>query len=145
MALKNKISKNWIWIILAVSLVAIILIINSGKKIETQEIQTPVVESGKLDIGEEGVINFREDKSDCSGEDKIVLGITKEDQDKIGKALSAEDWMGITELISIGKAFSVGICTKAKVIDRAMFLRQVRILEGENIGKSGWLPYEWIK
>ena len=102
-------------------------------------------ENNKLGIGEEGIINFREDKNDCGGEDKIVLGTTKEAQDKVNKALLAKDYIGIAKLILVGEAFSVDICTRGKVIDRAFGLREVRIMEGENFGESGWLPYEWIK
>jgi len=107
--------------------------------------ETPTTKSQKLSIGEEGIINFREDKNDCSGEDIIILGITKEAQGKISKALLAKDYIGLEDLLLSGEAFEVNICTKAKVIDTAFGLRQVRILEGDNFGKSGWLPYEWIK
>ena len=121
----------------------IIIAISGG---DNKSTSTPSQPTSKTpSIGEEGIINFRDDKSDCSGEDKVLLGTTKEAQDKVGKTLLAKDEMGIAELLITGEAFGVAICTKAKVIDSAVGIRQVRILEGENLGKSGWLPYEWIK
>ena len=43
------------------------------------------------------------------------------------------------------KIFFVKTGTKVLVIDRETFSRQVRILEGENIGRSGWVPFEFIQ
>ena len=139
---KKKLSnKEMIIALIAVVIFIIVLTSIGGGNNKTSS----TTGNRKLSIGEEGIINFREDKSDCSGEDTVVLGVTKEAQDKVGKALLAEDYIGIRNLLLSGEAFGVNICTKAKVIDSDLGIRQVRILEGENFGNAGWLPYEWIK
>jgi len=43
-----------------------------------------------------------------------------------------------------GDVFLVDNYTKAAVIDRKFGIRQVRILEGQMVGKIGWVPAEWI-
>ena len=94
-----------------------------------------------LSLGEVGIINYKTDRNDCTGQ--TILGATKESQDKITTALVANDEIGLAQLVITREAFMVDNCTKVKVIDTAVSLRQVRILEGEQVGKSGWLPYEW--
>lgn len=95
------------------------------------------------DIGFEGMVNANSNKNDCKN--STILAITKEAQDKILKAVNAKDDIGLSQLLLTGEAFMVSNCTKIKVIDRSMFLRQVRVLEGEQFGKAGWMPYEWVK
>jgi len=102
-------------------------------------------EEQKLEIGDVGIINYRDDKNDCGGDDLVILGVSREAQEKVDKALYAKDTIGIAQLLANGEAFAVDICTKAKIIDSAVGLREVRILEGENMGKSGWIPYEWVR
>jgi hypothetical protein len=50
-------------------------------------------------------------------------------------------------MISAGFIFSVENGTKVLVIDYGggMFIRKIRILEGEMKGRAGYVPYEWIK
>lgn len=136
---KKAIIAGAIVAVIFIIIIVLIAIASTGSN------STPSTTKQKLGIGEEGIINFREDKNDCSGEDKVLLGITKEAQDKVSKALLAKDYIGMGDLLLSGEAFAVNICTKAKVIDTALYIRQVRILEGKNFGRSGWLPYEWIK
>jgi len=117
------------------------------RQIETSQttISSNSKEEQKLEIGDVGIINYRDDKNDCSGDDLVILGVSREAQEKVDKALYAKDTIGIAQLLANGEAFAVDICTKAKIIDSAVALREVRILEGKNMGKSGWLPYEWIR
>ena len=101
------------------------------------------VKEAKLGIGDTGIINRFEDKTKC--ELVTALSVTKEDRDKLATTLEANDMEGLAIMILDGKAFVVDNCTKAKVIGRAMFVREVRILEGDATGMSGWLPVEWIR
>lgn len=90
-----------------------------------------------LNTGETGVLSV-------DGKD-ILVGIEKEDFDKIVKSSVAGDTYGIVEIVAQGKAFYVKDKTKVLIIDRDTFSRQVRILEGDMTGKTGWVPYEFIK
>ena len=78
---------------------------------------------------------------------KICLGTSKDDADKISKALLAKDYLGLTE---IPGAFCVSNGTPALLIEKSFPLRKVRItgtiskIDGDKFGKSGWLPMEWI-
>jgi hypothetical protein len=120
----------------------IIFIASGDEKSTPAPANTPTATEQTLSIGEEGIINYNTDRNDCSGQ--AILGISKEAQDKITKASVAKDNVGLAQLVLTGEAFMVNNCTKVKVIDSAMFLRQVRILEGEQFGEAGWLPYEWV-
>ena len=97
----------------------------------------------QLKLGDVGIINRFEDKTRC--ELVTALTINKDGQDELMTALEVGDNTGLVLMLLDGKAFTVDNCTKAKVIDTAMFLRKVRIMEGESIGQAGWLPMEWIR
>lgn len=95
-----------------------------------------------LSVGDEGIINNNDEINNCEG--TVALTMTEEAQDEFTKTSIAKDSAGFAEMILEGKIFIVDNCTKAKVIDSSMFKRRVRILEGEQAGKAGWLPYEFI-
>lgn len=68
--------------------------------------------------------------------------------DKLYKALTAKDTIGLLELADYG-VFGVSNGSKILVIDRAVGTTKVRIVEGVNpvdddkVGMSGWVPSEW--
>ena len=68
--------------------------------------------------------------------------------DALMKAITRNDSYGVFDLVLAGKIFMVDEGTKVRVIDRGGFLGvsevQVRILEGKMVGRSGWLPYEFV-
>ncbi|KKQ26941.1 MAG: hypothetical protein US42_C0018G0015 [Candidatus Magasanikbacteria bacterium GW2011_GWC2_37_14] len=78
---------------------------------------------------------------------KICLGTTTDDADKITKAMLANDFLGLLE---IPGAFCVSNGTKVKLIEKDFPLRRVRIVEGVNkidsdkVGLSGWVPLEFV-
>lgn len=65
--------------------------------------------------------------------------------DEIVKADLANDRMGHAKLVMAGRAFLVDDGTRVLVIDREMFKREVRVLEGPTIGQSGWIYEEDIR
>lgn len=81
---------------------------------------------------------------------KIALGMTAEDAGLITKALIAQDFMGIYELTSQGKAFAISNGSKVLIIDSSVGLRKVRIVSGvqsidnDKVGMAGWVPMEWV-
>lgn len=57
----------------------------------------------------------------------------------------ADDTLGIADMVMQGQAFLVPNGTKVKVIDSGFARREVRILEGEHFGRSGWVAYEFLR
>jgi len=75
----------------------------------------------------------------------IYVCIDKSSYDDFVNASLSKDTYGITNLIAAGKIFSVPNNTRVLIIDRSVGAREIRILEGKNTGKSGWVPMEWVK
>ncbi|HEY4513067.1 MAG TPA: hypothetical protein VJH06_00955 [Candidatus Paceibacterota bacterium] len=77
----------------------------------------------------------------------ICLGSTKEEFGQVGKALLANDFIGLLE---IPGAFCVSNGTKVQVLDQGYGVRRVRILEGvrkvdeDKVLRSGWTAMEWV-
>jgi len=92
--------------------------------------------SDKVSIGEEGYIKVSSPKT--------ILALTQEEYKELTKIYLANDTMGIGEFLLSGKGFAVTNGTKVLVVDVAVGVRKVRALEGDNIGKTGWIAYEWV-
>ncbi len=82
---------------------------------------------------------------DCSGE--LILARTKEAEDEMIRLASLGDSLGVAKMTISGEAFYIPNCTKAKVINFGSMntLKEVRILEGKELGESGWVPSEWAR
>ena len=71
----------------------------------------------------------------------VYLAVDKDSFD----ACVAEDYIGMAQLEMLGKVFAVPNGTRVLVIDSDFACREVRILEGDSFGISGWLSYEWLE
>lgn len=100
---------------------------------ETPEPVKIASKSTSIEFGDEVFINTED-----------FAGVTEEDCDVLLKAFRAKDNYGVAELINQGRVFKVTPNTKAKVIGRTITLYELRILEGNNQGKSGFLPVEYV-
>lgn len=74
----------------------------------------------------------------------MTLAIDKKTHDELLSAVLAQDKIGYDNLVTSGRAFIVPNKAKVLVIDRGLFIRKVRILEGEYTGRAGWISYEEI-
>ncbi len=92
--------------------------------------------TSKVSVGEEGYVNVPSPKA--------IIATTESNYKEITKIYIANDTMGIGDFLLSGKGFSVLNGTKVLVTDMSTGVRKVRILEGESIGKSGWIAYEWV-
>ncbi len=99
-----------------------------------QEVAKPI--PSKVSVGEEGYVNVPSSKA--------IIATTESNYKEITKIYLANDTMGIGDFLLSGKGFSVPNGTKVLVVDMSTGVRKVRILEGDNIGKSGWIAYEWV-
>lgn len=111
--------------------VIILLVIGGAGETPTEKAPATlgIGETGRLHATDRGV---------------TVLAVSPEAYDAWIKATTAEDTFGVSHLIETHQVYSVPHDTRVLVIDRAMYRRQVRILEGERAGASGWVPMEWV-
>jgi len=75
----------------------------------------------------------------------IPLAITKEAYKEMRKYWLANDKVGMAQMALSGTMFMVNSGTKALMIDRTTFEYEVRIQDGEHIGKSGWTASDLVK
>lgn len=99
--------------------------------------------SSSLSIGEEGILNNNAVKTNCEG--GAIVATTKENYKEFNKAVVADDRLGYSGMLGRGQLFRVENCTAIKLIGGSFSGMEVRILEGERIGKSGWVAFEFVK
>ncbi|MDQ3076916.1 MAG: hypothetical protein M3Q63_02585 [bacterium] len=92
--------------------------------------------SSSVNVGEEGYIK--------APVQRVLLGTTEEGYDNIIKASVAKDDQGLAEVVLKGEGYFVDNGIKVLVIDRKVGHKQIRVLEGEHISKTGWIQTEWI-
>ena len=80
-----------------------------------------------------------------NGAPKVPISIDEAAAKEWVKAEVANDQMGRAGLLMADRVFGVPNNTRVLVIDRTFSRSQVRILEGEFAGRSGWVAYEWVK
>lgn len=141
---KKPLYKRW-WVYVVGVLVLFTIIGASGGDKSPTEGPGPEtqVQARKVFVGDEGVLNYHDDVNDCS--QKSVVAVDEKSEDVVTKASVANDTYGIAELVMNNQAFLVPNCTKVQVIDQSFAIRKIRILEGDQIGKSGWVPMEFVK
>ena len=140
MSIKRILKYTLISIFGLIVLMIIVGIFASRKPEQSEQIFQPTTKY--LKIGEEGIINNNSDKNDLSG--VAVLGVSKEALNKFIDTQIADDKIGYLQMLGRGELFIVDNGISVKVIKTSMFLREVRILEGEYFGESGWIPYEFV-
>ena len=87
-----------------------------------------------LGIGETGYLRT----------EHLTLAIDKKAHDELLSAVLAKDKVGYDQLVLSGRAFIVPNKAKIRVIDRGLFIRKVRILDGPLQGFAGWTAFEDI-
>lgn len=60
-------------------------------------------------------------------------------------AVTAKDTVGYNKLLYSGKVFEVATGTKVLVLEPGLERSKVRILEGNNSGRSGWVPRQGVR
>jgi len=115
--------------------IVMFIIISATTSPTTPSVNTSLSQTG-LSIGQDGYIKV--------STAKIVVGIDKATEDEIVSSSIAGDTTGVALLVLDGKAFFVENGTKVKVIDKTMASVRIRILDGEEAGNSGWVPFEFV-
>lgn len=128
--------KKIFWILGAIILVVIIGLRNKNEKLYNENHSSETTFQS-LGIGEIGHLD--------NGNEMVSLGIDLDSYNEMLKSTQANDKRGWAELVLAGKIFLVDCKTSVRVIDRSMFLRRVRILEGPQKDLAGWCAYEYVK
>ena len=89
-------------------------------------------------VGGDGILRM-------DGSGAILLAIDPASYDALVSASVARDSMGVTQLITAGRVFQCPQGTRVRVIDRAMYRRKVRIMNGPQTGLAGWVSSDWVK
>lgn len=77
---------------------------------------------------------------------QITVAIDEAAYNELDKIMRAKDSIGYASMIIDGRAFVVQSPTRVLVLDNTYGLTQVRIKQpGKHLGKSGWVPREWVK
>lgn len=141
---KNWLISNRILIIFTIIIILIVLLnIDQKSSNISKDYKNQNNEYLILPIGAEGIINNNKIKTDCS--ESSILATNKENLEEFTNILVANDKIGLYDMKNKGKIFLVPNCTKIKVLETlAPGSQRVRILEGSNIGKDGWISYEFI-
>lgn len=99
-----------------------------------------------VQVGQDGFLRSSNDPDGIT-----FLATTPEAFNELIKTIQAKDTVGLLAMAAYGKAFGVTNGSFVKVIDTAFGRRRVRILLGvkpvdqDKIGRSGWVPSEWVK
>ena len=137
---ENWFKKHPVWsVIIGIFILGLIISMfssNGEDNSSTSEISKKQ-ETGKLSVGDEGRLYIE-------GLDFVGVATTKEAMDELTKSAVAKDSIGYAKVYSEGRAFQVESNTKILIIGMKVGSRQVRILEGDYYGQSGWVPYEWV-
>ena len=75
----------------------------------------------------------------------VDIGVSKEAEQAVFKALSAEDRVGYDQLTQGGQVFEVSAGTEVQVIDTSSGYDRVRFAAGPHVGESGWVVAEWVR
>jgi hypothetical protein len=73
------------------------------------------------------------------------LAIDEQAMDAYISITNAGDTVGLGKLIEQGRAFPVADETRVLVIDQKWPAVQVRVLEGPQSGKTGWVAFEHVR
>lgn len=74
----------------------------------------------------------------------VIVSLNKESRKEFVDAAYAKDTLGVGALFVAGKIFDIKNNTQILIIDTDLYNAKVRILDGEQIGLSGWVPYEHL-
>ncbi len=80
-----------------------------------------------------------------SGGANVIVAVDKAAFDAFNKAATANDRIGIAELVANGRIFAVPNNTAALVLDPGVFQTKVRIMDGEHVGAAGYVAADWVK
>lgn len=101
-------------------------------------------ESTAVTAGSSSGDNWRERRLYAGVGEDVVVATDKGALDEFIKCAAREDYFGAAELQQAGRLFFVSPYTKVLVLDTSWSKKEIRIMSGEQAGRKGWVPSEWV-
>lgn len=76
---------------------------------------------------------------------EVAVAIDEAAFDELHAAFRTKDWHGVAELFLSNRAFGAETNSRVLIIDRAFGKKKVRVLEGKQTGRAGWVKVEYLK
>lgn len=127
-------------VLMGIAFVALILVLlwsNGVFSRGTTGANTASTSAPALAIGSEAHVT-------AADADEVLVAATEESYDALNRALAAHDNEALTGLLMQGALFAVPKGTRVRVLAGSFTHVQVRILEGEHAGASGWIALEFV-
>lgn len=77
--------------------------------------------------------------------ENAMLAVDETAYDEMLKASIAGDSVGLRQMVLSGRVELVPNNTRILVIDRGLYRRKVRIMEGAAAGIAGWVAEDWVQ
>lgn len=95
---------------------------------------------------EQHIVNQGEEAWLIHGADlNVPFALSKSDAYALAAAFDGRDQAKTEEMVAAGKAVEVIAGTRARVISESNNERQIRILDGPQANRTGWVPFEWLR
>lgn len=107
-----------------------------GRKTD-QSAAVPTSALSALRVGQEGQLD--------NGGPTVLVAIDDAAFDDLNKAAGAGDDTGVRELVRAGRVFLAPQHTAIRVLENGLVSVRVRILDGAQKDKAGWVPAEFVK
>jgi len=132
-------SKREIAIIAVVAGIVILLYVfarpqSTGRPVVSR---APTSAFSGLRVGQDGRLD--------NGGATVLVAVDDAAFDDLNRAASANDDAGIRELVRAGRVFLTPQYTAIRVLENGVFSVRVRILDGTQKDKAGWVPAEFVK
>ena len=79
------------------------------------------------------------------GRNSIMVSVDEKTFIELINALSSDGDGGVERLIESGRVFTVPNNTRIRILEIATAMNKVRIIEGDQIMKEGWVHELWIR
>lgn len=79
------------------------------------------------------------------GRDFVMMAVDEKALNELIQSLTSKDENKAAALIQSGKTFKVADNTRVRIVETASGMARVRISEGEDIMKEGWVPDRWLR
>jgi len=137
-----KKNRRWIWVSLGCFVGFVIFAIVTAPPVQdraSEQPSPPTLERSEQEVRAIGSIARVVVRSGV-----VVVAVDEAAYKRFATLAYANDTLGIADLVLQGQAFTVSSGTRVKVIDRGFERREVRIIEGESFGRSGWVTHTLV-
>ncbi len=80
-----------------------------------------------------------------SAQSKVFIALAKENTTAVERAVVHNDKSVLEDMLKGGKILEIENGTPVKVTAESSNERQVEIKDGPQRGRTGWVPFEWVR